>query len=131
MSTKRILRDVEYVIEAEPYVLNPGTPQSPNTPQKYVAEFGKRMCGKKQFWKTPALGLREFVCRVLPAKEFPLRGGDVPDMQLLGMLIGISHENKRRDKLGSHPYFADLNMVNGIINVPRFIGATFKVGENP
>lgn len=123
---------MEYVIEAEPVVLNPGTPQDPNTPEKYLNEFEKRMSGKKQFFKTPCLGLREFVCRVSPVKEFPKTGGaDVPDMRLPGMLIGMSHGKQRRDRKGSHPCFADLKMVRGIIEVPRFVASEFKVGENP
>jgi hypothetical protein len=127
--TRRILRDVEYIIEAEPVILDPGTAQNPNSPGKYINEFRKRMCGKKPFWQTPHLGLREFVCRVSPVTEFPQRGGDdVPDMRIPGMLVGISHGDQRRDKRGSFPYFADLNMVNGIVEVPYFLGATFQPG---
>ena len=131
-STKRILRDVEYIIEAEPYILTPGTPEKPNTTGKYLNEFSKRMCGKKQFYRTPCLGPREYVCRVYPVSEFPERGGvDVPDMRLPAMLVGMSHDTQRHDnRRGSYPYFADLNIVNGIIEVPRFIASKFKVGEN-
>lgn len=128
-STMRILRDVDYVIEAEPFVLNPGTQESPNTPMKYVAEFEKRINGKKPFWKTPCLGLREFVGKVYPVESFPVRGCEMPDMSLPAMLVGLSHPDQRKDGGVTHPCFMDLKMIDGIIGVPWFCGATYKVGE--
>ena len=124
----RILRDVEYVIEAEPVVLDRGTPEDPNTVGKYLAEFAKRMDGRKPFYCTPCIGLRQFVARVYRMDEFPKRGVSLPDMRFEGMLVGLSHGDQRRDGGETHPCFATLEMRNGIVNVPKFLGRDFRPG---
>lgn len=74
------LRDVAYVIEAEPLVYNRS---GDNSPQKYIAMLQRRV-EKGQHHHMPALGMREFVARVELAdgSEKP-----VPDSRPLGPML--------------------------------------------
>ncbi len=74
------LRDVAYVIEAEPLVY---APSPENTPQKYAAMLERRVA-KGQHFHAPSLGCREFACAVSPphAAEQP-----VPDSRDLGVML--------------------------------------------
>jgi CRISPR-associated protein Cas5d len=128
MVTMRIIRNPDYIIEAEPCIINPGTPESPNTKEKYVEQFNRRLDGKKQFYQQPCFGLREFGCRVYKT-EFPEHGVLLPDITFKSLFLGWSHQDQRGDDKGSYPVFSDLTMRNGIIEVPWFVGTEFKPGE--
>lgn len=129
--TMRILRSVDYIMEAYPVVTNPGPSESPNTVQKYLAQFNKRIYGNKPFHRTPCFGLREFTASVYDVGEFPEHGSpDVADFEVPSMFLGWSHgDHQRKDNGPSYPYFRDVQVRNGIVEVPRFVGSELKVGE--
>ncbi len=60
-----LLRDVAYIVEAEPLVFDKGTD---NTPAKYAAMIERRV-EKGQCYHRPALGCREFAAQFEPASE--------------------------------------------------------------
>jgi len=99
---------------------------------KYVAEFERRMQGKKPFYRTPCLGPREFTARVYPLKKFPSHGDkNLPEMKIQGLLIGLSHGDQRGDGGPTYPFFKTLTMKNGIIQVPRFLGSEYRPQKEP
>jgi CRISPR-associated protein Cas5d len=74
------LRDVAYVIEAEPLVYEPA---GDHIPQKYAAMLERRIA-RGQYHHAPSLGCREFVCAVSPPdpSEQPIE-----DSRELGLML--------------------------------------------
>jgi CRISPR-associated protein Cas5d len=127
----RILVDVDYIIEAEPVVLCPGTTDDPNTPEKYAAQFNRILVdGKGLYYSTPCLGPRQYVGRLYPVERFPERGCAIPDLEVRSMLVGISKGADRRDGGRDYPVFADIRLVDGIFSAPRFVSSMFNPGES-
>ena len=102
------LRDVAYVIEAEPIVYNGGGGE--NTPQKYIEMF-KRRVRKGQCFQRPSLGCREFTA------DFgePDGGEEVVDENhYIGrMLYDIVFS---RDYKDNRPVFFDARIEHGVLN---------------
>ena len=101
------LRDVAYVIEAEPIVFDDG--DGVNTPQKYVEMFNRRV-RKGQCFHRPSLGCREF------AADFEMPDGSeqpVPESYDLGrMLYDIIFDRTYKN---NRPVFFDARIENGVL----------------
>ena len=101
------LRDVAYVIEAEPRVF---APNGENTPTKYMAMFNRRV-EKGQCFQQPYLGCREFASSFsLPDQaEKPVDIG----IELGMMLYDIVFD---RETGQNRPIFFKANVVGGILD---------------
>lgn len=100
-----MLRDVAYVIEAQPLVFDSG---ADNTPQKYCAMLMRR-AEKGQCFQQPALGCREFAARFEPASS-----DDVPlplSEDLGTMLYDIVFRPE-----GNRPVFFAAHLKDGVLN---------------
>lgn len=125
-----ILRDVEYIIEAVPYVTVPVNPKdgTPNSPKKYTEQFNRAMHGKKAFYRTPCLGLREFVARTYPVESFPDKSLDGETYELPGYIVGMSYPNQRNDEdPRTYTHFETIHVKDGILEIPWFHGSKYKV----
>lgn len=101
------LRDVAYIIEAEPIVFDDGGGQ--NTPQKYVEMFNRRVL-KGQCFHRPCLGCREF------AADFEAPDGTekpVAESHNIGrMLYDIVFSNDYKE---NRPVFFDAQIGEGVL----------------
>jgi CRISPR-associated protein Cas5d len=98
------LKDVAYIIEAEPLVFDSS---GDNTPQKYAAMFMRRV-EKGQCHSRPCLGCREFAAEFEPAgnHEQP-----IPETRDLGlMLYDIIFDPKGKSNM---PVFFQAKLENG------------------
>jgi CRISPR-associated protein Cas5d len=100
------LRDVAYVIEAEPRVYKPNTE---NTPTKYAAMLSRRV-EHGQCFHRPYLGCREFACDFSPPNpdEHPL--DDTRDLGLMLYDIVFSPENGH-----NQPVFFRARLEKGVL----------------
>ncbi len=85
------LRDVAYVIEAEPLVFEPG---DENHPTKYIAMFNRRV-EKGQCFHRPYLGCREFPCDFLPSDPDEPPWSDTRDLGFMLYDIAFGGEENR------------------------------------
>lgn len=103
----RILRDVDYIIEAKAYCLND------DEPAKHEAIFLRRLI-KGDYHHQPSLGLSQYLADVYPVDEIP----DSPiqgEIELGTMFHSLNWKtNERR--------FYDVYMVDGLIEVPDLWG---------
>ena len=101
------LRDVAYVIEAEPRIFHPN---AENTPMKYIGMFERRVENGQCFHR-PYLGCREFACRFEP----PVPKEEPEDVRLdLGiMLYDIICESQGSYK----PVFFHASVSHGVMKV--------------
>lgn len=100
------LRDVAYVVEAEPLVFEP---DAENHPTKYLAMFNRRV-EKGQCYLRPYLGCREFACDFMPPDpdERPL-----PETRDLGlMLYDIAFRGE-----GNRAHFFKARLEGGVLDV--------------
>jgi len=100
------LRNVAYVVDAEPYV-----PESTgdHNPQKYAAMLERRVA-RGQHYHAPSLGCREFACAVSPpdASEQP-----IDESRELGlMLYDIAFRDQGR---GNRPVFFEARLDGGVL----------------
>jgi CRISPR-associated protein Cas5d len=104
------LRDVAYLIEAEPVVFDCGSSSDPNTPRKYKEMFDRRVL-KGQCFHTPALGCREFAAAFeMPHEgEKPIEESRDLGMMLYDIVFGPSGEANR-------PIFFRARLESGILN---------------
>lgn len=101
------LRDVAYVIEAEPIVFNTS---GDNTPEKYAAIL-KRRVEKGQCYLPPVLGCREFAARFeLPSES----DHPISDSLDLGMMLYdiIFHPDYKDNR----PVFFRARLDHGVLN---------------
>jgi len=100
------LRDVTYVIEAEPLVFQPN---SENTPVKYAAMFSRRV-EKGQCFHRPYLGCREFTCNFSPVNsgEKPLKESRDLGLMLYDVVFTPDAQSNR-------PVFFHARLENGIM----------------
>lgn len=101
------LRDVAYVIEAEPHVFEPN---GEDTPAKYLAMFNRRV-KKGQCFQRPYLGCREFVCDFEPPGPDERPIGETRDLGL--MLYDIVF---RENGKGNRPLFFHAHLEDGVLN---------------
>ncbi len=102
------LRDVAYVIEAEPHVYQPN-PE--NTPMKYVGMFNRRVENGQCFHR-PYLGCREFACHF--ETQHPEESPRDIDMELGMMLYDIVFDGKAKTY---KPVFFQASIKKGVMNV--------------
>ncbi|MDH3347740.1 MAG: type I-C CRISPR-associated protein Cas5c [Desulfobulbaceae bacterium] len=104
-----VLRDVEYIIEARFEIRDPND----DNPGKHLDMFNRRV-RKGQCFHRPYLGCREFAAHFAPVE------GELPDSPLSGsmdlgyMLHDIDFKNNM------NPRFFRAEMVDGVINVPKW-----------
>ena len=101
------LRDVAYVIEAEPRVFNPS---AENTPMKYAGMFERRVENGQCFHR-PYLGCREFACHFEP--PIPGERPERIDMDIGMMLYDIVFERQGIYR----PVFFHATVKEGMMNV--------------
>jgi len=99
------LRDVAYLIEAEPRV---HAPNGQNTPVKYVAMFNRRV-GKGQCFHRPYLGCREFTCQFSPPDPGEAPIDETQDLGL--MLYDIAFDGDG----GNRPVFFHARLEAGVL----------------
>jgi CRISPR-associated protein Cas5d len=101
------LRDVAYVIEAEPYVYDVTAAANP---QKFAAMLERRVA-RGQHYHMPCLGCREFACSVSPpdSAERP-----IAESRELGLMLYdiIFRDNGRANKAA----FFQARLANGVMN---------------
>jgi CRISPR-associated protein Cas5d len=85
------LRDVVYVVEAEPFVFEPG---AENHPTKYMAMFNRRV-EKGQCFHRPYLGCREFACDFTPPDPAERPLSESRDLGLMLYDIAFKREGNR------------------------------------
>jgi CRISPR-associated protein Cas5d len=100
------LRDVAYVIEAEPHVYEPN---AENTVTKYVAMFNRRV-GKGQCFHRPYLGCREFACEFAPPADDRKPIDETRDLGL--MLYDIAFGSNGE---GNSPTFFQARLDHGVL----------------
>jgi CRISPR-associated protein Cas5d len=106
MRNSIILRDVEYIIEADIIVPEPN---EKNHATKYMAMFNRRV-EKGQCYKRPYFGTREFAAEFGPApKEFSPIQEDIP---IGGMLLDIFYDSTGKPQ----PVFFEAAVRNGTLN---------------
>ena len=100
------LKDVAYIIEAEPLVLNPS---GDNTPPKYLDQFNRRV-KKGRCFNTPSFGCREFAARFDPPEpdDKPIEESRDLGMMLYDIIYDPSGKNNR-------PVFFKAQMKNGVV----------------
>jgi CRISPR-associated protein Cas5d len=101
------LRDVAYIIEAEPIVFNGA---GDNTPAKYVAMLNRRV-EKGQCHFQPALGCREFAARFEPPSPQDSPISDTRDLGL--MLYDIIFRQPQGE---NRPVFFRARLENGVLD---------------
>jgi len=101
------LRDVAYVIEAEPKVFSPG---NGNTPRKYVEMFNRRVA-KGQCFHRPYLGCREFACDFMPPDhdERPIQASLDLGYMLYDIVFGAGGEENK-------PVFFHARVEKGVLD---------------
>ncbi len=101
------LRDVSYIIEAEPIIFDYS---GDNTPRKYVEMFQRRV-KKGQCHSVPCLGCREFMARFEPVEDDDQPIADFRDlgMMLYDIIFDPEGDNNR-------PIFFHAKMEGGIVN---------------
>jgi len=101
------LRDVAYVIEAEPIVFNTN---GDNSPQKYAAMFTRRV-EQGQCFHRPALGCREMAADFGPVNgEAPLADLNAePGRMLYDIIFDQEYKQNR-------PVFFDARIEKGVLN---------------
>ena len=92
------LRDVAYVIEAEPLVYEPN---NENTPIKYVAMFNRRVEGGQCFHH-PYLGCREFACFFSPPNPNERPMDESRDLGLMLYDVAFSPGNNKNKPVFFH-----------------------------
>jgi CRISPR-associated protein Cas5d len=106
MRNSIILRDVEYIIEADIVVPEPN---EKNHSTKYMAMFNRRV-EKGQCYKRPYFGTREFAAEFGPSpKDFSPIQEDIP---IGGMLLDIFYDPSGKPQ----PKFFEAAVRNGILN---------------
>jgi len=101
------LRDVAYIIEAEPIVFNTS---GDNTPMKYVEMFNRRV-ERGQCFTQPCFGCREFAARFEPPVPEDQPIDETRDLGL--MLYDVAFDPGQ----GSYrPVFFQARMERGVIN---------------
>lgn len=120
-----ILKDVEYLIEADAVLRNHAT----DPIDKYLDQFNRKV-GKGQCYHTPCLGMREFAANFAPVD------GEVPppiDLSIGTMLFDIAFiESSSRVELSfrrpernqpakgyAQSLFFEANIKNGWLNIPN------------
>jgi CRISPR-associated protein Cas5d len=100
------LRDVAYVIEAEPIVFERG---SDNTPAKYVAMLSRR-AENGQCFHAPYLGCREFSCSfgLDDGRERPISDSRDLGLMLYDIAFGPRYENNK-------PVFFAARLEEGVV----------------
>ncbi|MEI6233885.1 MAG: type I-C CRISPR-associated protein Cas5c [Planctomycetota bacterium] len=101
------LRDVAYIIEAEPHVFNAN---SDNTPVKYMAMFNRRV-EKGQAHAQPCFGCREFAAQFEPPIEADTPLDDSRDLGV--MLYDILYDPKRDLR---RPLFFRAKLTHGVLD---------------
>ncbi|MFH1018561.1 MAG: type I-C CRISPR-associated protein Cas5c [Pseudomonadota bacterium] len=106
------LKDVAYVIEAEPRVFSPN---GDNTPTKYMAMFNRRV-EKGQCFQQPYLGCREFACSFSPPD--PSENPIAESLELGLMLYDVAklYDVANPEKGQYKPYFFRARLENGILD---------------
>jgi len=101
------LRDVAYVIEAEPLIF---APSAENNPVKYMAMFNRRV-EKGQCFHRPYLGCREFVCDFSPPdpSEHPI--AETRDLGL--MLYDVLFRGNGK---ANRPVFFQARLEGGVLD---------------
>ena len=102
------LRDVAYIIDAEPIVFDEGG--GTNTPQKYVEMFNRRV-RKGQCFHRPSLGCREFAAdfEMPTGNEQPFSESHNIGRMLYDIIFDSNYKNNR-------PVFFDAHILNGVLN---------------
>ncbi len=100
------LRDVAYIIEAEPIVFNTS---GDNTPEKYVAMLNRRV-EKGQCYHHPCLGCREFVAdfEMPTPEERPIAESRDLGMMLYDIIFDAEGKNNQ-------PVFFSATIENGVL----------------
>ena len=101
------LRDVAYLIEAEPLVFNTS---GDNGPTKYAAMFNRRV-DKGQCFQRPCLGCREFAAHFEPPAADERSIDESRDLGL--MLYDIIFDSKGKS---NQPVFFQAKLQNGVLN---------------
>jgi len=101
------LRDVAYVIEAEPHVYQPN---GQNSPIKYREMFQRRV-EKGQCFHRPYLGCREFACSFAPPDDSEHPITETRDLGLMLYDVTI-----RPGNVGNQPVFFAARLETGVLD---------------
>lgn len=126
---QRVLTDVDYVIEVQPevFVRQNTKDGSVNTDEKYISQLTRRLRSGR-YYEKPYFGTRDYPADVeLWEGEMPETS--VPDIDVNGMLLGISFGADRQDGQGNIPVFFNAELRRGICEVPKFVGRFYQPGE--
>lgn len=119
-----VLENVDYIIEAWPFILNPGPIDRPNSPAKYITQFNKHAF-RGSHYDYIDFGRRKFPAFTYYVEKFPESGDpNFSDRLIPAMLLGISKARFRNDgDSHDYPYFFNAHIKNGIMEVPPFVAA--------
>lgn len=114
-----LLRDVAYVIEANPLVFDKS---GDNTPAKYVAMMQRRV-EKGQCFQRPSLGCREFAAEFAPSTDNDVAIQDSMDIgRMLYDIAFLPGENRGT--------FFEAQLVNGVMDTRPEIVLTDESRRN-
>lgn len=119
-----ILENVDYVIEAWPFILNHGPIDRPNSPSKYISQFNTHV-SRGTHYDYICLGLRQFPGFTYRVDKFPESGDPrFNDIFVPGMLLGVSKSRFRNDgDSRDHSRYFHAHIKNGIMEAPPFVAA--------